>query len=109
MGSSAAYDWTPDSNHSVLASDVSQEGTVYGVQYRILIEKGTAIRIPSTYEGASTQARYLMLLVYPDGSLFIDTTWQTFSKPITVQKFVNGAWVEVTRFNQVIRGNPVLE
>ena len=109
-GSYAGYDWAEEwQRGTTLAETVSQVGTCYacsgtnypcpGTNYKIEIPEGTVVE--GYYPG---QGRVICLEVkVVNGHLFFSPSLK-LSQPATIYELVDGEWVEVMSFSQVLNG-----
>ena len=109
-GSSAGYDWVEGWPWgTTLAEPVSQVGTCYicpgnrypcpGTEYKIEIPEGTVVG--GYYTG---QGRVVSLEVkIVDGHLYFSPNLR-LSQPAILYKLVDGEWVEVLSFTEVLNG-----
>jgi len=100
-GSHAGYNWVGSwQQGTTLAEPVSQVGTCYaspGTTYKIEIPAGTVI---SGYYGGRVQQLEFRTV---EGQFYFSPNLK-LSQPATLYKLVDGEWVEVLSFTQVLNG-----
>jgi len=97
------YSWVEDWQHgTTLAEPVSLVGTCYaspGSAYKIEIPEGTVV---SGYYSGQGRVTFLKVAVV-DGQLYFSPNLK-LSQQATLYKLVDGEWVEVLTFTQVLNG-----
>ena len=105
-GSWQNYSWVEDWQHGkTLAEPVSQVGTCYaspGTTYKLEIPAGTEITGYYSWGGIPLKAHFIEFTVI-EGQLHFSPNLK-LSQPATLYKLVDGEWVEVLSFTQVLNG-----
>jgi len=104
-GSYAGYNWVESWQHGkTLAEPVSQVGTCYapGTKYKIEIPAGTEITGYYSWGGIPLKAHFLEIKCV-DGKLYFSPNLK-LSQPAILYQLVDGEWVEVLSFTQVLNG-----
>jgi len=105
-GSWQNYSWVEDWQHGkTLAEPVSQVGTCYaspGTTYKLEIPAGTEITGYYSWGGIPLKAHFIEFTVI-EGQLHFSPNLK-LSQPATLYKLVDGEWVKVLSFTQVLNG-----
>ena len=100
-GAHAGYNWVESwQQGATLAGPVSQVGTCYaspGTTYKIEIPAGTVIS--GYYSGRVQHLEFRIV----EGQFYFSPNLK-LSQPATLYKLVDGEWVEVLSFTQVLNG-----
>ena len=105
-GSHAGYNWVGSwQQGTTLAEPVSQVSTCYsslGTEYKLEIPAGTEITCYYSWGGIPLKAHFIEFTVI-EGQLHFSPNLK-LSQPATLYKLVDGEWVEVLTFTQVLNG-----
>jgi len=105
-GSQAGYNWVESwQQGTTLADSVSQVSTCYsslGTEYKLEISAGTKITGYYSAGGIPLKAHFIEFAVI-EGQLHFSPNLK-LSQPATLYKLVDGEWVKVLSFTQVLNG-----
>ena len=105
-GSWQNYSWVEGwQQGTTLAEPVSQVGTCYaspGTTYKLEIPAGTEITGYYSWGGIPLKAHFIRFSIV-EGQLHFSPNLK-LSQPATLYKLVDGEWVEVLSFTQVLNG-----